>query len=348
MKRWAKRIALGIGALFVVATLVGAATEAVMRGRAARMYPAAGQLVDIGGRRIQLDCRGSESPTVVLESGLDNLGSLSWALVHDSIASTSRTCAYSRAGIMWSDPAPGAFDSKAVAEDLHAALTKAGERGPFVVVGHSLGGPYALNFTGLYPTEVAGLVFVDASHPEQIERLRQATGKSVEAPTGVLSAVAALSWTGVMRLIPDGASPKLPPATIRAQHAYLSTSLGPTLKELKALPSILAAAGKNRQLADRPLVVLTAMAPLPADVLKTVGMTRDQGDRMQVAWKALHDEEATWSTRSRHELVPDATHYIQLDRPDVVIRAVREVISAVRNGASLSVDQTGPGAAPHD
>ena len=338
MKRWAKRIAVGIGSLLALAILFGATAEAIMRARTARQYPAAGRLVDIGGRRIQLDCRGSGSPTVVLEAGLDNLGSLSWALVHDSIAATSRTCAYSRAGIMWSDAGSGALDSKRVAEDLHAALTNAGERAPFVVVGHSLGGPYALIFTGLYPAEVAGLVFVDASHPDQLARLRQATGNSMEAPTGMLSAVAALSWTGVMRLIPDGASPKLPPATIRAQHAYLSTSLAPALKELKALPVTLEAAGQHRQLGDRPLVVLTAMAPTPEAVLKSAGMTRDQGDRMRTAWKALHDEEATWSTHSRHELVPDATHYIQLDRPDVVIKAVREVVGAVRSGSVAGPD----------
>ena len=332
MKRWAKRIAIGFGAFVVLATLLGAVAEAVMRARVERDYPPAGRLVDVGGRRIQLDCRGSGSPTVVLESGLDNLGSLSWALVHDSIAATSRTCAYSRAGIVWSDAAAGAFDSKTVAEDLHAALTTAGERAPFGLVGHSLGGPYSLIFTGLYPADVAGLVFVDASHPDQLARLREATGNSMEAPTGVLSAVAALSWTGVMRLIPDGASPKLPPATIRAQHAYLPTSLGPALRELKALPATLEAAGKHRQLGDRPLVVLTAMAPTPEAVLKTAGLTRDQGDRMRAVWKVLHDEEATWSTHSRHELVHDATHYIQLDRPDVVIRAVREMIGTVRNG----------------
>jgi pimeloyl-ACP methyl ester carboxylesterase len=338
MKRWAKRIAIGIGALIVLAIVFGAAAEAVMRSRAASDYPVAGRLVDIGGRRIQLDCRGSGSPTVVLESGLDNLGSLSWSLVHDSIATTSRTCAYSRAGVMWSDAAAGAFDSKTVAEDLHAALTKAGEHGPFVLAGHSLGGPYALIFTGLYPAEVAGLVFVDASHPDQLERLRQATGKSMEPPTGMLSAVAALSWTGVMRLIPDGASPKLPPASIRAQHAYLSTSLGPTLKELKGLEATLAAAGQHRQLGERPLVVLTAMAPTPDDVLKSAGLTRDQGERLRTAWKALHDDEVTWSSHSRHELVPDATHYIQLDRPDVVISAVREVVGAVRIRAATPAE----------
>ena len=331
MKRWAKRIAIGLGALVVLAIVFGSVTEVILRARAARKYPAPGRLVDIGGRRIQLDCRGTASPTVVLESGLDNLGSVSWALVHDSIATTTRTCAYSRAGIMWSDAASGAFDSKRVAEDLHSALTKAGERPPFVVVGHSLGGPYALNFTGLYPTDVAGLVFVDASHPDQLERLRKATGKSMEAPTGMLSAVAALSWTGIVRLVPDGGPSKLPPTAVAAAGAYTSTSLGPTLDELKGLAATFQSAGQYRQLGDRPLVVLTAMAPMPANVLKGVGMTREQGERMQAAWKALHDEEAAWSTHSRHELVPDATHYIQLDRPDVVIKAVREVVGAVRS-----------------
>ena len=125
MKRWAKRIAVGLGGLLVLAIVFGASAEALMRSRAARNYPAPGRLVDIGGRHIQLDCRGAGSPTVILESGLDNLGSLSWALVHDSIATTTRTCAYSRAGIMWSDADPGAFDSKRVSEDLHIALIKA-------------------------------------------------------------------------------------------------------------------------------------------------------------------------------------------------------------------------------
>ncbi|HEX5076584.1 MAG TPA: alpha/beta hydrolase [Gemmatimonadaceae bacterium] len=344
MKRWAKRIAVGVGALLVLAIVVGSVAEMVLRRRAARAYPAPGQLVDIGGRRMQLDCRGSGSPTVVLESGLDNLGSLSWALVHDSIAATSRTCAYSRAGIMWSDPASGAFDSKHVSEDLHAALAKAGERPPFVVVGHSLGGPYALLFTGLYPSDVAGLVFVDASHPDQLDRLRKATGNSMEPPTGMLSAVAALSWTGIIRLVPDGAPNKLPPAAIAAAGAYTSTSLEPTLHELKGLAPTLQAAGQYRQLGDRPLVVLTAMAPMSDDVLKGAGLTRDQGERMRVEWKALHDDEATWSTHSRHELVPDATHYIQLDRPDVVIKAVREVVGEVRSGVVTDSTESRVGA----
>jgi len=110
-------------------------------------FPLQGKLVDIGGRRIQLDCRGTGSPIVIFESGLDINGSLSWSAVHDEIAKTTRACAYSRAGIMWSDPKDGPQNAKTIAEDLHAALAAAGEKPPFVLVGHSLGGPYIMTYT---------------------------------------------------------------------------------------------------------------------------------------------------------------------------------------------------------
>ena len=111
MKRWTRRVALALAGLTVIALGTGASYEATVRHRATRAYPVRGRLVDIGGRRLQLDCRGAGSPTVVLESGLDHLGSLAWATVHDSIARTTRVCAYSRAGILWSDAAPGPFDA---------------------------------------------------------------------------------------------------------------------------------------------------------------------------------------------------------------------------------------------
>src|SRR5687768_14743306 len=135
-------------AVVVGVALVGATIEYASRVRAASENPAPGQLVNVGaGRRIQIDCRGSGSPTVVFESGLDNYGSLAWSFVHDSIAKNTRACAYSRAGIMWSDPAT---DRRSPAIDLHTALIAAGQQPPYVLVAHSLGGPYALTFTKLY------------------------------------------------------------------------------------------------------------------------------------------------------------------------------------------------------
>jgi pimeloyl-ACP methyl ester carboxylesterase len=332
MKRWIKRIALTLGGLIVLAVLAGISYEQIMRWRAAREFPAQGRLIDIGGRRMQIDCRGSGAPTVVFEAGLDTMGSLSWSAVHDAVAATTRACAYSRAGIMWSEARTGEFEPDGVARDLHALLLAAGERAPFVLVGHSLGGPYIMNFTRLYPQDVAGLVFVDASHPDQVDRMTRAAGKKMEAGKGIMKAASALSWTGIPRLVSaHTGSPTIPPQAKLAEDAYISRSLSAALQELDALDATFAAAGQLRQLGDRPLVVLTAMKPYPPTMLKAMEMTAEQGRRIQAAWKDMHNDEASWSHHSRHELVADATHYIQFDRPDVVIAAVRETVNDVRS-----------------
>jgi pimeloyl-ACP methyl ester carboxylesterase len=328
VRRWLARLGLGLVGLLALVVLVGATYEQYMRHQAARRYPPMGKLVDVGdGRHLQIDCRGLGIPTVVFEAGGDNLGSLAWAAVHDSVAKMTRACAYSRAGMLWSDPVGGPFDSRAVAKDLHTALTAAGEHPPYIMVGHSLGGPYIMIFTSLYPAEVAGLVFVDASHPDQVDRMRKVLGSNVGGPSSQLlvKMLAALSWTGVARILP--LNPPGPATTKTISTAYAGTSLSPLVREAIGAESTLQVAGRFRTLGSRPLVVLTGTKPHPPDVLKSAGLKPDQ-DRLFIAtWEQLHDDEATWSRRSRHQLVPDATHYIQFDRPDVVIAAVREVIA---------------------
>jgi pimeloyl-ACP methyl ester carboxylesterase len=332
MMRWLRRIGIGFVALALLVVSVGAAYEAMGRRRARREFPPPGRLVDIGGRRIHLDCRGTGSPIVVLEAGLDRGGSLAWSTVHDSIAQTTRTCAYSRAGIMWSDPPTGLQHATTVVQDLHATLERAGERPPFVLVGHSLGGPYIMAYTKRHPVDVAGLVFVDASHPDQVERFKAVVPEAPEAQLGVVTRmIIALRWTGAVRLITRSARlPRQPPDAARAMAAYAPSSLRGALREMEGIDSTFADAGTFRELGDRPMVVLTAMAPLPAAAVRMMKMTPAQETAYRELWKTLHEEEASWSTRSRHELVYDASHYIQLDRPDVVISAVREVIDSVR------------------
>ena len=329
---WLRRIAVGLAVLVAIALLSGASYEQLMRRRAASVFPAPGRLVDVGdGRRIQIDCRGAGAPTVVLESGLDHLGSLSWVTVHDYIATTTRVCAYSRAGIMWSDASDAAFDVASAARDLHTALAAAGERAPYVLVGHSIGGAYVMSFTHAYPAEVRGLVFVDASHPDQFARFRDITGKSLVPPPGEVKLGAALAWTGLVRLLPAGAAPPSWPAeTRRVVPSFLPLSVAGLAKETPAVPATLAAVREMRQLGDRPLVVLTAGREQPQAALHAMGVTREQGMRLRDTARVLHDDQTSWSRQGRHELVPDAGHYIQFDRPEVVVRATREIVHAVR------------------
>ena len=333
MLRILKKIVLGLVALVVLVLVVGAVWEQVERRAAARRFPPQGTLVDIGGRKIQLDCRGTGSPTVVLIHGLDTGGALSWSAVHDSIASTTRTCAYSRAGIMWSDPTP-TFTPAGMAEDLHATLSAAGEKAPFVLVGHSLGGPISLIYTKRYGDQVAGLVMVDASHPDQFARFKTLGISTENIALKAIKVAASLSWTGVVRAFAGDAKPMShqPLEAARAQNAWTSRSIQGAMTEMNALDTILAEASTARDLGNRPLLVLTAMKPLSAEERKALGVTDDQAGKQKQMWLEMHQEETRWSTAGRQVIVPDASHYIQFDRPDIVISAVADVVTAVRAG----------------
>jgi pimeloyl-ACP methyl ester carboxylesterase len=329
--RWIGRILLGLIGLAVLAIVVGAIGEQVIRARTRHDFPPPGRLVDVG-RKMHIDCRGHGFPTVVLEAGLDTAGSLSWSAVQDKIATTTRVCAYDRAGISWSQPKKGVQDAEAVSADLHALLRGAGEEGPYVLVGHSLGGPYIMNYTRHWPTEVAGLVFVDASHPDQEARLKGII-PSADDPKqlAMFKLLTSVEWMGWPRLLAGGeGQPNQSAHAVAATKALSPTSLGGALAEQESLSATFKEAGQLRTLGDRPIVVLTAMAPFPAKVRQQIGMTEAQEAKMHQVWKELQDEEAAWSTRSRHTLVPDSTHYVQFGRPDLVIAAVNEVVGQVR------------------
>src|SRR5438874_12579387 len=130
-------IRLVVATIMLAALIVagGVGYEKFCISRAWREFPPPGKLVEVTGRRMQLDCRGIGAPVVVFEAGLDINGALSWSPIHDTVAQTTRACAYSRAGIMWSDPREGASDGVTIARDLHALLVNAGEKSPFVLVG---------------------------------------------------------------------------------------------------------------------------------------------------------------------------------------------------------------------
>jgi pimeloyl-ACP methyl ester carboxylesterase len=318
MKRWLRRIALLAAALISLAAAVGTAYETYERARTWSEFPPMGRLVDIGGRKLQLDCRGTGSPVVVFESGRDLDGSLAWFSVQDEIAKLTRACAYSRAGILWSDPTPGPHTGPAEALDLHALLDKGGEHPPFVLVGHSAGGINALLYTKVFGSEVAGLVLVDASHPEQFVRMKERLGMDPPRPGAMEKALKSLSWMGLTRLIIGKADPTAP-RPVKIIDAYTPMSFGAAIEEMEADAETFASADDAKSLGSRPLFVLTAGLP-PAGV----------PERFGVIWRQLQDEEASWSSVSEHQVVPDSHHDIQLERPERVIAAIRWTVDRVR------------------
>src|SRR4051794_24787976 len=158
--RWIGRGLAALVALIAVLALAGASYEAISGAGDARRYPAPGQLVDVGGYRLHIQCVGAGSPTVVLDAGLGG-SSLDWSLVQVELGRTTRMCAYDRAGMGWSDPGPQPRTPRQIADELYTLLTNAGVAEPYVLVGHSLGGKNVRLFALSHSEQVVGMVLVD-------------------------------------------------------------------------------------------------------------------------------------------------------------------------------------------
>jgi pimeloyl-ACP methyl ester carboxylesterase len=339
----AEPIGLRVRALMLVLALpcllLLSACESFLAAEAVRAHPVEGRLVDVGnGRRIQIDCRGETGPTVVFQAGGDMLGSLGWKPVMEKISKNARACAYSRAGILWSDPAKGAFEPEEVARDLHAALEAAGEKPPYVLVAHSRGGLYNMIFAGLYRDEIAGLVFADSSHPDQDARFREAGLSAGEFPTPAEEIGLAFKWTGLMRLSPYPTDPSISEEV----KAFLPKSTEANARESRKRSKTLATAGLYRDFQNWPLVVLARELPeqsqarKQADAHEAYLLSPDGLDAgadtpvNEVVWRKLQADLATWSSKGRLQIVPDSNHAFFFFKPDVVVSAITEVLAAVR------------------
>ena len=187
--------------------LVGYSYEPVAEAADAKAYPPPGQLVDVGGYRLHINCTGEGTPTVVVESGWGDF-SETWARVQPEIARTTRVCTYDRAGMGWSEASPEPRTAREFAKELHTLLEKANESGPHILVGHSMGGYTVRVYAHDYPDEVVGLVLVD---PQNLSTEDAATFNPAPKP-GKNSLPALMARIGVMRLlaVPLGAVEDLP------------------------------------------------------------------------------------------------------------------------------------------
>jgi len=256
---WMGRVLLGILALIIGLAAIGASYQAIATANDRRHFPAPGQLVDVGGYKLHINCMGQGSPTVILESGLAYPSSI-WGWVQPEVAHATRVCAYDRAGVGWSDPGPEPRDGLQIARDLHTLLGKANVPGPYVLVGHSTGGLYVRVYAAQYPQDVVGMVLVDVEHPDQWTQSPAAQAQfQTYARLGRVQQV--LARLGVIRAFNlNPVSHDLPPAQAAAYKAFMDTTQFADVNaaELAAHAATDTQVRSAGPLEALPLIVLTA------------------------------------------------------------------------------------------
>jgi pimeloyl-ACP methyl ester carboxylesterase len=313
--RWLVTVAL---VLLAVAS-AGAGVRNIAADSFASTYPAPGAIHSVGDHDLHLDCRGQGQPTVVLVSGLGAFSG-SWARILDGVAPTARVCAYDRAGQGWSDDVEHPQDGTAAAEDLHALLAAAGETGPYVLVGHSTGGPYAMTYAANYAEEVAGMVLLDSTSPEQFNEIPDYPVQyaMMRRAYGVLPTLARLGLGALLQ------ASHLPTDDAVPVDAWSATPRagGNARDEVSMLPVVLRQARSLATLGDRPLAVLTSAE----NARDTEGWSQAQSAMAELSHNAVHGE-------------APASHAGMLeDRPGAAasVRAIASVVGAVRTGAPLT------------
>lgn len=289
---------LRTAATAAAALLVAGAGLSVLHAADGAPLPAPGAFHQVDGTRLYLDCRGAGAPTIVLEAGATGFAD-TWSWVQADLARDHRVCAYDRAGMGRSTPDTRRFDPIESVDRLDALLAAAGERGPFLVTGHSLGGALALMYAARHPDRTLAVAMVDPPHPDLLSRIPRAAADDYRDFAGKLRLAARLAPLGVMHAVRpfSGPAATLPPearrvaAALEVSPAHLRRSYD----ELREWPAIQAAFRAALHENRRPLLVLSAGAP-----------TADRSDAFLAAMQSLQRELAAGGG---YGVVAGADHY---------------------------------------
>ncbi len=325
--RQLRRIAFIIVAVALLFGVFGISYQVIVARADAHRFHQEGKSVDVGGYKLNIDCTGKGSPTVILESGL-GVPAIGWGPVQAGIANFTRVCSYDRAGYGWSDPGPMPRRQSQIVHELHALVQNAGEKPPFILVGHSFGKSIVLFYSKLFPTDVAGMVLAEGGPaklilPASIHALSQADLKRRQQRR-IFAPV--LYFFGITRFLArediegagestydqersyDAIQPKFICATTSEVENLLQ---GDDEAELANAPT----------LGDKPLVVLIAgkgMWGMPLVSQDWIDLRKTWVDgQIQLAQHL--------STKGKWLVVSDSTHMIPDERPDAIVEAVRQV-----------------------
>ncbi|KQZ61079.1 hypothetical protein ASD67_17545 [Sphingopyxis sp. Root1497] len=341
-----RRLGKSVGLLFAPAPLLLAAcssTPIVTPSLPLDAYAQPGTLVKVDAQRaLNIRCTGKGGPAVILTAGAGDQ-SLAWRSIQSSLSAHGRVCAWDRAGSGFSDPSSDVQDVEHRTHDLERLLSGAGIKPPYILVGHSIGSFETLMFAFRHPAEVAGIVLIDPSSPDQNDRIREAApafyaildplqkGQLAQLEKCVSDAGRAPDIAD-----PDCLAPPTPeyPQALQDRLARIDRQTAGKRNFLSMLDAMMSGRDSAqlkaswRALGDLPLVVLTAGSPPP---LPVTGKAAEDVPRMQAEWARMHDDIAHLSTRGVNRTVAGASHYIYMDQPETVLAAIADIWAQARS-----------------
>jgi len=321
-KDWVRGLYKVAGAISILGG-AGVVVHSLLSRREKRLLKPPGRMIDVQGHRMHMLATGTGEPTVVLETGESGYFG-AWEWVHQEVGQHTRVISYDRAGLGFSERAPGRRDAASMARELDEMLTRAGEKPPYILVGHSFGGFLVQKYAEMFPERIAALVLVDPSHPDQNDRSSEMR-KSMHNFRQFFHVAALASHFGVMRVtdmlssMTEGLSET---ERTRGRVFFVSNRhLRAAARELDAWAETTEQI-RGINLGGVPLVILSAGEPDAPWVQE---------------FQIMHNEMLSVSTRSAYRIIYGAEHLnIVTKRENArrVSRSILDMVYAVRSDSN--------------
>ncbi|WP_334076725.1 alpha/beta hydrolase [Paenibacillus sanfengchensis] len=316
--------------LLIILALIGLSIgsgftyEAIASKQAARNYPPPGKLVDAGGYKLHLVKAGTGSPTILMEAGSGET-SLSWRQIPEELSKFATVVTYDRAGYAWSEPANTERTGENIVRELHTALEKEGIHGPYLMVGHSLGGMYARLFTETYRDEVVGLVLIDARPEDDARDTAEILKQGGFTGNPQASTLKLIKHSGLLRLFRDtlleGQVPK------EDRDRFLNVIAKDSYFEAKDEEGNLAwtteEALRGQRLGNLPVRVIAR--GLPQNYAQA-GISEESGRKLEAIWQEGQRKMLDISTDSQLIVAERSGHMVIHDQPELVVETVRSLL----------------------